>query len=74
MYRAIVYWWDDNDEEDRKNYVFLCANSFNEAIDKLKAEFNNIDRIDIELIVDYECNVVYVPEECFARVRQANCF
>ena len=72
MYRAIVYWFDG--DEERKDFMFVCADSYLDAIKKISFELSYINRIDIELISSDNTGIVYVPEECHTKIKQTNTF
>ena len=72
MYYATVNWYDDYNEEDKINHMLIPANDWNEAMQKVTNEFQWINSIEMKVVDDYECKLVFIPESCVEDVIAEN--
>lgn len=74
MYYAEVMWWNEYDEEDITNYMFVAAGSYEEAARYINQAFDHIESIKIEEFDSEERHIVYIPKEVIQQVKEENCY
>lgn len=74
MYYAEVMWWNEYDEEDVINHMFIAAGSYEEAVRYINQAFNHIESITIEEFDSEERHIIYIPEEAVQQVREENSY
>ena len=74
MYYAEVMWWNEYDEEDITNYMFIAAGSYEEAARYINQAFDHIESIKIEEFDSEERHIVYIPKEVIQQVKEENCY
>lgn len=62
MYYAKVNWFDMTDEEDKLSFMFICAEDWNDAMQKITNQFEWINSVDMTEVCSERCDVVFVPE------------
>lgn len=72
MYYAKVNWFDTYAEEDRLSFMFIPAKDWNDAMQKVTAQFEWINSIEMTELDFTECGVVFVPEHCVNEVMNEN--
>lgn len=72
MYYAKVNWFDTYAEEDRFSFMFIPAKDWNEAMQKITAQFEWVNSIEMKEVDSTKCGVVYVPERLVDEVMQEN--
>ena len=63
MYYAKVNWFNDYDNEDKVDYIFLFADDWNEAMAKINDQFEYINSIEMRQIDSINCGLLFVPSE-----------
>ena len=72
MYYAKVNWFDTMDEEDKLSFMFIPAEGWNVAMQKITGQFEWINSIEMTEIDAEKCDVVYVPEHLVDEIMQEN--
>lgn len=72
MYYAKVNWFDTMDEEDKLSFMFIPAEGWNDAMQKITGQFEWINSIEMTEIDAGKCDVVYVPEHLIDDIMEAN--
>ncbi len=72
MYYAKVNWFDTYAEEDRFSFMFIPAKDWNDAMQKVTAQLEWINSIEMTELDSTECGVVFVPEHCVDDVTKEN--
>jgi len=72
MYYAKVNWFDTMDEEDKLSFMFIPANDWNDAMQKITGQFEWINSIEMTEIDSEKCDVIYVPEHLVDEIIHEN--
>ena len=72
MYYAKVNWFDTVTEEDRLSFMFIPAADWNDAMQKVSAQFEWINSIEMHEVDSTKCDVVYVPEHLVDNIMEEN--
>lgn len=72
MYYAKVNWFDTYAEEDKFSFMFIPAKDWNDAMQKVTAQFEWINSIEMTELDSTEYGVVFVPEYCVDDVTKEN--
>ncbi len=72
MYYAKVNWFDTYYEEDRFSFMFIPAEDWNDAMQKVTGQFEWINSIEMIEVDSQKCDVVYVPEDVVSVVMDEN--
>lgn len=72
MYYAKVNWYNDYDESDEISHLIVCADGWNEAMQKINGEFSYINSIEMRQIQSDKCDVVFITEEILDTIEQQN--
>ena len=72
MYYVKVNWYNDYDESDEISHMIVCAEDWNEAMQKVNGQFNYINSIEMRKIQSDKCDVVYITEEILDTIEQEN--
>lgn len=75
MYYAVVNWYDDYNEEDKVNRMLILADSWNEAMQQITNEFQWINSIQMQGVVDGDkTKIIYIPEDCVDAIIKENSY
>lgn len=72
MYYAKVNWFDTADEEDKLSFMFIPAEDWNEAMQKITGQFEWINSIEMTEVDSGKCDVIYVPENLVDAIMEEN--
>ena len=68
MYFAEVHWWDEYQEDEVVDYVFVCAANYADAMQYI----NCATQVMLEEFDSEKRNLVYIPKECVDQVKEIN--
>lgn len=74
MYFAKVNWYNDYDEKDVISCMIICANGWNEAMEKISKQFTWINSIQMDQLDSDECDVVYITEDMLDGILKENSY
>ena len=72
MYYAKVNWFDTTDEEDKLSFMFIPAEDWNEAMQKITGQFEWINSIEMTEVDSGKCDVIFVPENLVDAIMEEN--
>ena len=74
MYYAKVNWFDTYKEEDSISHMFILADDWNDAMQRISCQFEFINSVEMKEVNFEKCDVVYVPENVVEAVIEENAY
>lgn len=74
MYYAKVNWFDSYDDSDKIDHIFILAHDWNEAMQKVTNEFEQVNSIEMREVVYGPSAMIYVPEEIVETIISTNTY
>ena len=74
MFYVKVNWYDSFKEKDITDHMFVLANNWSEAMQKVTNSFDCINSIEATEIGDNNCGIMCVPENMVTAIINENSY